>query len=162
MPPIISFDYQASEAHLLAAAREQFYLRLGWRWVAFAALFAVGAVLYFLVDDHRFQWVGVFSLLCGWVGLVGWAKTYRRFMALARQTRQRLDDPTVHVELNDRAIESRSSIGTSITRWEHITKQATTKKFMILFAGEQAVVCLPLSALTAEAKETILQRTPRI
>lgn len=132
---------------------------LGWRWLAIAGLLAGGLALQLGVDDRSVQWSGVFSLLAGFALLVGWAKTYRLCMVLARETSQRLDDRTVRVELNEQAIQSCSAVGSTITRWEHITKRATTNRFMVLFAGKQPVTCLPLAALSAEVKETIERRT---
>jgi hypothetical protein len=159
MTPAIAFEYPASEAHVLDSYRAQFWLMLGWRWIGPVVLLTSGILLYGLVEDPYGQWLGVFCLLVGFTLFVAWAKTYRQFLVLARQNSRRLENSLIHVELSDHAIESRSSIGSTITRWEHITKRSMTKRFLVLYAGKQPVTCLPLSALSAEAKETIIRRT---
>ncbi len=159
MPPVVAFEYPASEAHVLDSYRAQFRLLLGWRWLGPVVLLAGGIVAYGWVDDPYGQWLGAFFLLLGFTSLVMWARTYRQFLLLARQNSCRLDGSMIHVELSEHAIESRSSIGSTITRWEHITRRSMTKRFLVLYAGKQPVNCLPLAALTAEAKETIIRRT---
>ena len=157
---MVTLEYQANEALLLASARAQFWLRLGWRWAGIAALIVLGTILFFFVNDDWFRWLGAFVLASGLVMTVMWVKAYREFVSVAAQTHRRLEDPTVHIELNDRAIEVRSSIGSITTRWDHVTRRVMTQHFMIMFVGKQLVTAIPLSALTSEAEALITQNTP--
>ena len=88
-----------------------------------------------------------------------WLKTYFVLMATGRTLFDAMDDPTVTVSLDDESISVSSDASSRRIQWSDVTKLATTKEHIILFAKKVAVAIIPRSALLPDAEAAIVRNS---
>lgn len=80
---------------------------------------------------------------------IKWLVTLRR---PARETIARMDDPTVHIDLDEAGFAKRSDLGTTPIQWNLVTRQRGVSGFRVNWAGQPIVAAIPLTAITPEAQ----------